>query len=117
EAALLKALARDQKLVPARRLLVYLYGTQDRRAELLEQFAALAEIGPLSFDLIHHWCLSRGPIGDPAELRADLERFVANDPEDRPSRLALAAVDRRLGLLEKSAAVLAPLPDSDPDAR
>ena len=117
EAALRKALRLDPRLVAARRLLVYLYGTQERRPELMEQFAALAEQGPLSFDLVHHWCVSRGEIGDPAEVRPDLERFVHNDPEDRWSRLALAEADRKLGHLDRAAAALEPLPADDPDAR
>jgi tetratricopeptide (TPR) repeat protein len=117
EAALREALRLDPGLIAARRLLVYLYGTQERRAELMEQFAAMAEQGPLTFDLVYHWCLSRGEIGEPAEAKADLERFVANDPADRSSRLALAAVYRKLNQLDRAAATLAPLPDSDPDAR
>ena len=111
-----KAIALDPNLAPARRLLVYLYGLQERRRELMEQFARLVESGPITVDLVLHWCLSRGPIGDPAESRDALARFVRADPEDRHSRLALAEVERRLGKLDEAAETLAPLPATDPDA-
>lgn len=117
EKAFLRALELDPKQVAARRSLVYLYGTQERRSELMEQFSALADQGPLTLELVQHWCLSRGAIGDPAKVRSDLEQFVANDPEDRWSRLALAGTYRQLGELDRSESVLADLPQDDPDAR
>ncbi len=118
EDALRRALQLDPKLAEARRSLVYLYGVQGRRLELLEQFAALAEQGPLSFTLVHHWCIAhQEQIKEPDELKATLEQFVQNDPQDRWSRLGLARVYRRLGLFDRSKGCLAPLPDSDPEAR
>ena len=45
EDALRLALRLDPNLAEARRSLVFLYGTQGRRCELLEQFAALAAQG------------------------------------------------------------------------
>ncbi len=118
EDALRLALRLDPKLAEARRSLVFLYGTQGRRRELLEQFAALATQGPLTFDLVDHWCIAhQEQINEPAKLRPTLERFVENDPEDRMSRLGLARVYRQLGWFDRAQECLAPLPESDPDAR
>ena len=118
EDALRLALRLDPKLAEARRSLVFLYGTQGRRVELLEQFAALAAQGPLTFDLVDHWCIAhQEQINEPAKLRSTLERFVENDPEDRMSRLGLARVYRQLGHFDRAKDCLAPLPESDPDAR
>lgn len=116
EQALRKALKLDPGLSAARRLLVYLYGLQERRPELMAQFAALAERGPVTVDLALHWGLSHGAIGDPAEARADLEKFVRADPDDLRSRLALAEVERRLGRFDEMERTLASIPDSDPRA-
>jgi tetratricopeptide (TPR) repeat protein len=118
EDALRLALRLDPKLSEARRSLVFLYGTQGRRLELLEQFAALAEQGPLTFDLVEHWCIAQQEqINEPHKLKPTLERFVANDPEDRMSRLGLARVLRQLGQFDRAKECLVPLPDSDADAR
>ncbi len=118
EEALHLALRLDPKLAEARRSLVFLYGTQGRRRELLEQFAALAAQGPLTFDLVDHWCIARQEqINEPAKLRPTLERFVENDPDDRLSRLGLARVYRQLGWFDRAKDCLAKLPESDPDAR
>lgn len=117
EDSLRQALELDPKFAEARRLLVYLYGTQDRRQDLLDQFAALAEIGPLSFGLINHWCITHQDIfDDPSKLKSDLEKFVAADPGDRLSRLALAMNERKLGHFDKAGEILAALPDTDADA-
>ena len=118
EDALRLALRLDPKLAEARRSLVFLYGTQGRRLELLEQFAALAAQGPLTFDLVDHWCIAhQEQINEPDKLKSTLERFVENDPDDRLSRLGLARVYRQLGHFDRAKDCLAPLPDSDPDAR
>ena len=118
EEALRRALQLDPKLAEARRSLVFLYGMQGRRAELLGQFAALAEQGPLTFSLVEHWCIAhQEQIEEPADLKPTLEKFVAADTDDRWSRLGLARAYRRLGLFDRSREVLAPLPDSDPEAR
>jgi tetratricopeptide (TPR) repeat protein len=117
EEALRRALRLDPKLSEARRSLVFLYGTQGRRRELLKQFAALAEQGPLTFDLVDHWCIAhQETIKEPNDLRSTLERFVENDPDDRMSRLGLARVYRQLGWFDRAKDCLAPLPVSDPDA-
>ena len=118
EDALRRALRLDPKLAEARRSLVYLYGYQGRRLELLEQFAALAEQGPLTFDLVEHWCIAhQEQINEPDKLKSTLERFVENDPDDRMSRLGLARVLRQLGRFDPAKDCLARLPESDPDAR
>jgi tetratricopeptide (TPR) repeat protein len=118
EEALWLALRLDPKAAEARRLLVYLYGTQGRRLELLEQFKALCEQGPLTFDLVHHWCIAhQSQIKEPGELKPALEKFVENDADDRWSRLGLANVYRQLGLFDRAMSCLGHLPDSDPDAR
>jgi tetratricopeptide (TPR) repeat protein len=118
EEALSRALRLDPKLTEARRSLVYLYGIQERRPEARQQFAALAEQGPLNFNLVRHWCIShQEQVEDPKEVHSTLERFVQNDSGDRWSRLALARAYRRLGLFDRSRECLTPLPESDPDAR
>jgi tetratricopeptide (TPR) repeat protein len=118
EDALRLALRLDPKLAEARRSLVFLYGTQGRRLELLEQFAALAAQGPLTFDLVEHLCIAhQEQINEPNKLKSTLERFIENDPEDRMSRLGLARVLRQLGQFDRAKDCLARLPDSDPDAR
>jgi tetratricopeptide (TPR) repeat protein len=118
EDALQLALRRDPNLTEARRSLVFLYGTQGRRRELLEQFAALAAQGPLTFDLVEHWCIAhQEQINEPNKLKSILERFVESDPDDRMSRLGLARVLRQLGQFDRAKDCLAHLPDSDPDAR
>jgi tetratricopeptide (TPR) repeat protein len=50
-------------------------------------------------------------------IRSQLERFLAADPDDRVSRLALAGVLLRTHQIEESEILLRPLPESDPDAR
>jgi tetratricopeptide (TPR) repeat protein len=116
ETHLVRALRLDPKLVAARRLLIYLYGTQGRRADVLAQFSALVELNPGSVDLVRHWCLSRGEITDPSEVKTDLERFVAADPLDRWSRLALAEACRRLSQFDRAEKLLEPLREADPEA-
>ena len=117
EAALVQALRRYPQLVQARRELIYIYGMQLRRAELADQFRALAELGPLSFDDVFLWSLTRGCTWDPAETVKALGRFVKADPDDRWSRLGLAESLRRLGRLDEAGNVLSALPASDPKAR
>ncbi|WP_435011026.1 tetratricopeptide repeat protein [Tundrisphaera lichenicola] len=118
EDALHLALRLDPKIAEARRSLLYLYGVQGRRREMLEQFAALAAQGPLDFNLVKNWCIAhQEQVEEPADLKAPLEHFVENDPDDRWSRLGLARVYRRLGLFDRAMECLAPLPDSDPEAR
>jgi uncharacterized protein HemY len=118
EEGLLRAVRLDPKLVEARRLLVYLYGLQSRRHELLEQFSALSEQNALNLESIRHWCIAHQDIiQEPAALRADLEQFVAHDPSDRASKLGLANVYRQLRLFREAAEAVSDLSDSDPDVR
>lgn len=118
EDALRRALRLDPNLAEARRSLVFLYGTQGRRRQLLEQFAALAAQGPLTFELVEHWCIAhQEQINEPGKLESTLKRFVQSDPDDRMSRLGLARVWLQLGQFDRARDCLACLPDSDPDAR
>ncbi len=117
EAACLRALARDPGLIEARRQLVYIYGMQMRRRELQAQFEALSGLTPLTFDQVRLWCLTRMSDWDPREVRGVLESFVAADPDDRASRLALADAYRRLNRPGEAERLLAAMPSSDPDAR
>ncbi len=117
EAALLAALKLDPTLVPAHRQLIYIYGMLLRRRELNEHFNALSRLGPMTFDNVFHWCLTRNAVWEPHERVGDLRRFVAADPSDRQSRVALAETLRQIGRREEAAQVLSVLPESDPDAR
>jgi predicted Zn-dependent protease len=117
EAALRNALALDPKLVQAHRELIFIYGMQLRRAALHAEFLALSQFSTLSFDNVFHWCLLRTSEWDPAEVAVDLARYLAADPGDRWSRLALAESLRRLGRLDEAEQTLAVLPESDPEAR
>ncbi len=54
---------------------------------------------------------------DPKEAIPILSRFIATDPTDRVSRLALASCYETSNQLDLAAAALSPLPESDPDAR
>ena len=63
---------------------------QLRRRELSAEFMALAKITELTFDNVFHWCLLRNNSWEPGEAVASLASYVAADPGDRSSRLALA---------------------------
>jgi len=117
EAAFLKALALDPKLIQARRELVYIYGTQLRRPELNATFKALSEVSALSFPEVFLWCLSRGVTWEPQEIAATLARCIEADPADRWGRLGRSDGLRDLSQLDEAEAVLTPLPETDPDAR
>ncbi len=117
EKAFFNALEFDPRLVQARRELIYLYGVQLRRKPLNEQFRALSEITPLTFDNVFHWCLTRNTMWEPLELSQMMARFVQEDPEDRWSRLSLAESQRELSEREAAEKTLESLPASDPEAR
>ena len=116
-AALLAAVALDPTLVQAHRTLVYINGILLRRRELNEHFHALARLAPLTFHEVFSWCLTRNTVWEPHELARGLRRFVAADPDDGWSRVALAETLRQIGRRDEAADVLAVLPESDPDAR
>jgi tetratricopeptide (TPR) repeat protein len=116
EAELLQALKLNPQQVLARRELIYIYGMQMRRQELGGQFLELSRLVPLTFDDLLLWGLARDRSWSPAEVEADLRRFVRADPEDRWSRLALAESLRQQGRLEGAEEQLALLPCDDGDA-
>jgi tetratricopeptide (TPR) repeat protein len=117
EAAFLRTLALDPRVDQARRELVYIYGMQLRRHDLDAQFRALAERAPLSRAEVMTWSLTRVINWEPHEVAADLQRFVAADPTDRWSRLALAESLRQQGQFHEAERTLDPLPATDVDAR
>src|SRR5207302_913715 len=78
------------------RELIYIYGMQMRRADIDAQFRALSRLTSLTYDQVFLWSLSRGVTWEPSEVASILGGFVAADPGDRPSRLALAATLVRL---------------------
>ena len=116
EASLLAALELDPKLVQAHRELIFIYGMQLRRSELSARFLALSALAPLSSDNLFHWCLLRTGSWEPREAVDTLGRYISADPLDRPSRLALAENERRMGQNDSAESVLAPLPRDDPQA-
>lgn len=117
EGLLLEALRLDPKLISARRELVYLYGMQCSRVELSAQFQALSELAPLNVDDVFLWSSTQGDIWINIGIRPELERYLAADPDDRRSRLALAEVLLRASLLDDAERTLQPLPASDDEAR
>ncbi len=117
EAQFLKALAIDPRMIQARRELVYIYGMQLRRPELDATFAALAERVSLDYGEVFLWCLTRGVSWEPEEIVKTLAKCIEADPSDRWARLGRAEGLRDLGRFDEADRTLAPLPDSDPDAR
>jgi thioredoxin-like negative regulator of GroEL len=117
EALFRESLRLDTKLALACRELILLYAMQARRADLGAQYRALSAIEPLNYDDVLLWTASLEDIWINETIRTQLERYLAADPGDRPSRLALAGVLLRSNQLEGAEALLLRLPDSDPDAR
>lgn len=112
-----EAVRLDPGLVAAHKELIYIYGYQLRREKLAAEFQTLEEITELTFDNVFHWCLLRSALWDPDTAVDELELFIKTDPDDRWSRLALADNYRRMTRLDEAEAVLAPLPESDVQAR
>ena len=77
----------------------------------------LSRLAPMTFDNVFHWCLTRNTVWEPHERLQDLRRYVAADPDDRGSRVALAETLRQVGRREEAASVLSVLPESDLDGR
>ncbi len=117
EESLLAALKLDPTLVLAHRQLIYIYGMLLRRREINEHFLALSRLTPMTFDNVFHWCMTRNTVWEPHERAEDLRRFVAADPDDRWSRVALAETLRQIGHRREATNLLSVLPESDPDAR
>jgi tetratricopeptide (TPR) repeat protein len=113
EALCLAAIRLDPRLIPAHRELIYLYSMQARRGDLNGQYRALSKLQPLDFDDVFYWTVTLEDIWINDAIRATLERFVAADPDDQPSRLALAAVLLRAGEVDRAEGTIAPIPDSD----
>jgi tetratricopeptide (TPR) repeat protein len=116
ETAYRKALALDANLVKARRELVYIFGMQLRRAEIDSEFKVLSRLTHLDHHDLFTWGLTHFTVWGP-DIAGDLEAFIAADPLDRHSRLALAML-----LFDEPAfehrveQILEPLPASDPEA-
>ena len=117
EARFLDAIRLLPDGVKPRRELVYIYNIQRRQAELDATLGELLRRETLDFPYVLHWTKTRNTPWNPRGDLPSLERFVAADPGDRWSRLSLAEALRRLDRLDEARRVLAPLPDSDPDAR
>jgi tetratricopeptide (TPR) repeat protein len=103
--------------VPPRKELVYIYNIQHRQAELDAMLAELMDLDALDFAYILHWTKTRNTVWNPNGDLPALEKFVAADAEDRWSRLALVEALRRLDRPGEAERALAPLPESDPEAR
>ncbi len=116
ESTFLDAIRSGAKLPAIHRQLIFLYGTQERRAAMLAQFEALAESTTLTLGLMEHWCLSRSGLGEEGQARKDLQAFVEADPGDRWSRIALAGTLRQSGEFDAADRALQPLPLGDLDA-
>ena len=117
EAQFLAALARGPDDPRPRRELAYIYALQHRLRDLDGQFTALAERNQLDEKSLLIWGRVRCATWNPTDDLGPLRKAVAADPDDRASRLALAD-----GLLvsnrpDEAEAVLAPLPEADPEAR
>jgi tetratricopeptide (TPR) repeat protein len=111
----LAALRLTPRLIQARRELIYIYAMQLRRPELSEQFLALSQSTRLTADNVFHWGLLRNASWEPAEVIAILGRYIAADPTDRWSRLALAENERRMGHRGLAEAALSTLAVDDPE--
>jgi tetratricopeptide (TPR) repeat protein len=116
EAAYRKAVALDPGMVRAHKELVYILGMQLRRHELDAEFKVLSRLTQLDYHDLFTWCLTHFSAWGP-DIAKDLELFIAADPLDRNSRLALALL-----LCDEPATqsrveeILEPLPPSDADA-
>jgi tetratricopeptide (TPR) repeat protein len=117
EALLLEALWLDPRLALAHRELIVIYAMQARRADLNDQFRALAELEPLKFDDVLLWTASLEDIWINDSIRGELERYIAADPQDRQSRLALGSVLLRSGDVDQAESILQPLAEGDAEAQ
>ena len=108
------AIRLNPRQVQAHRELIYIYGMQLRRAELSDEFMALSRLSDLTFENVFHWGLLRNNSWEPGEAVTTLARYVAADPGDRWSRLALAENYRRMDRFDEAESVIAPLPANDP---
>lgn len=117
ESAFLQAIALSPDSLGLRRDLVYIYNLQHRQIELDTLLHSLSERETLDFQYLLHWGKTRNVVWNPNRDCEALAKCVEADPDDRRSRLALAEGFRRLNRLDDAANTLAPLADSDPEAR
>ena len=117
EAAFLASLKLLPRGVQPRKELVFIYNIQHRQAELDAVLGELLDLDALDFQYVLHWTKTRNTVWNPNGDLPALEKFVAADPEDRRSRLALVEAFRRLDRLGDAERALAPMPPSDPGAR
>lgn len=117
EGALRRASALDPGLTIAHRELAYVYAMQHRQNEADAEFRALAGTPAADYKVAFLWCQNACDIWDPRETGARLAKFLAADPDDRASRVALALSRRLDGLPDEAEALLAPLDPTDMDAR
>ena len=87
-----------------------------RRPEINAEFLALQRLTGLSFDDVYHWTSLRNNFWEPGDVAEDLMRFVAADPLDRYSRLALAEIFRRMGRHDQAESTLNALEPEDREA-
>jgi predicted Zn-dependent protease len=117
ETALLQSITLAPDSVQARRELAYLYTIQRRWAECDAQFRALNRIVSMDYVLAFAWCQNDCDLWDPHEARKQLTKFIEVDPTDRFSRLALTVCLHVLSRFSEAETAIAPLPESDPEAR
>lgn len=117
EGLFLAALAGAPDAAEPRRELAYLYALQHRLADLDAQLGAISDRGRLDEKMLVFWSRVHSGIWDAARDMEALERAVAADPDDRRSRLVLAEAHLRANRPDAAEQALAPLPESDADAR
>jgi tetratricopeptide (TPR) repeat protein len=117
ENAFLSSIRLLPRAVQPHKELVYIYSIQHRQAELDAQLADLLKLDALDFQIVLYWSKTRHTVWNPKADLAALEKYVASDPADRWSRLALVEALRRLDRLDEAQAVVAELPESDPEVR
>ena len=113
EAHFLATLAREPREAHAHRELAYIYNIQHRLREMDDQMDLLSELNALGFIHLLHWSKTRNAVWNPLPDCDLLAKYVAADPDDHYSRMALVDGLRRLGRLDEADLVLAPLFDHD----
>src|SRR5262249_45724044 len=87
------------------------------KSEFVEQFRVLEASGHLNFYDVYRACIVVREESEARLVIRELEEFLAVDPSDRRSRLALSEELRRLDRLSEADRLLAVLPESDPSVR
>jgi cytochrome c-type biogenesis protein CcmH/NrfG len=90
ERLLLRSVELNASYLPPRELLLQLYVLQQRPADIRQQLLALREYRPWPMEELLLFSLARNEIENADASQPRLEKFVADDPDDIPSRLALA---------------------------